>query len=573
VADYEWDSLVFDGDPLKTIMTDIVTATADVSDALAAILRAQAALLDLIAPFLSEIDNPYVLIAELIIELLSALLGVLTGNVHMLFVSPTTQTDEFGIQGFVERVIASMDDAYDTLKPDFDDYNASTIDGGEVTDAGSGAVDVTAWQGLLSSAYYSAAAGTVDLSAQDDGRYLITAELSGTLTFVDTTLINVPDDTDPTGMVTLYSLSTWEDLPTVEDVTTYMNSFIDMLANLEQQAWSGIPLAIVRVAGGVIGQIQDVRAMVPVFTMTVLYVNDSSMLSLYNKIAGLSVFFPQQIAVMEDKFNHWADYVPREQLTTAQATVAAAQQNYFGGTTRTSLTLEVPAFINEAFAILQDTSSIDVGDTISFSDSVNSEQVTVSSIDGRSVGFESALTRSYGTSSTVTAIAATSAAFTGIRPKQQPPDWITPSPATVFRTIISPLREMMAAFTPEPSTSDFIGLLSTAMLSYAIDLETIADRLESLAEILDDSGYTAARLFIPLTYGGNQMIKNILLTTQNQLVDEGYVETTFSFGLVMIAGSGDQGMMRMIAGLDPYATQEAGVISIENGSITVVDTS
>jgi len=321
-TDYGWDELVFDGDPLKSWLQGILSSSADVLDFMAGILELQAAALRLLADIVSLFETPLdSAIFEVFLELLNLLLAMLHGRFSALFIAPLNSSDKFGPEGFVERVNATYDDIGDPQRPIIDDFDGnSTIndDGGDVTDAGSGVVDVTDWRGFVDGTYTTVSAASVDLSSLPEGFYVITVEDE---VFVSKSFNLIEGAPQPD-----YSTEP----PPITEVTEYVAEvtafIVEINVRFNATRYSTIRdieiefpyLAFVYVASGEVDAVLDGRQYTPTVAMLVMYFNDANVGTLSQNVAGLAIFFKQRIEQFSALADAIENYVPREQDSSVE---------------------------------------------------------------------------------------------------------------------------------------------------------------------------------------------------------------------------------------------------------------
>ena len=170
----------------------------------------------------------------------------------------------------------------------------------------------------------------------------------------------------------------------------------------------------------------------------------------------------------------------------------------------------------------------------------------------------------------------------------QPPDWISPTGEGVsylMAELASVFRSIQAKLKPAPAIGDYLFLFADALRSLATSLEGLADVLNDLAAMIESFSFNAARLWVPLTYGGNQVLKDILETLESSLNQqfieqaEGEVyppteasEDGYSFGLVAVGGFESFLMMQILGGIGVGlpVTMDANTVEIRNGEVVVV---
>jgi len=170
----------------------------------------------------------------------------------------------------------------------------------------------------------------------------------------------------------------------------------------------------------------------------------------------------------------------------------------------------------------------------------------------------------------------------------QPPDWISPTGEGVsylMAQLASVFRSIQAKLKPAPAIGDYLFLFADALRALATSLEGLADVLNDLAAMIEAFSFNAARLWVPMTYGGNQILKDILETLETNLNQEFIeqaegepyppseaAETGYSFGLVAVGGLESFLMMQILGGIGVGlpVTMDANTVEIRNGEVVVV---
>ncbi|MFH1088437.1 MAG: hypothetical protein V1719_01185 [Patescibacteria group bacterium] len=164
----------------------------------------------------------------------------------------------------------------------------------------------------------------------------------------------------------------------------------------------------------------------------------------------------------------------------------------------------------------------------------------------------------------------------------RPPNWMSPTSkgvSRIFSEIEAALKKMAGQFKPEPTAAEFLRLLADALRSIASLMSNTADRLERIAELLDTATFTASRLWMPLTYGGNDLLKNVLELSVPDLingleltVDNRYGEAYFSFGVVIVGNFLAYPLLQIMGGIGSGmpTTLTPNTVEIQNGKIVII---
>lgn len=470
MTEYGWDEFIFDGEPLKSDVQDILDTTGDVLAFVSALLEAQAAALRLLADIIDLFDNPLdSVVFEVLLELINALLAMFGGRFNALFITPRNFNDKFGPEGFVSRVNETYDDIGDPHRPIIDDFDGnSTIEGGATTGIGNSSISVGDWQGFVDGVYTKVLAGSVNISSLSDGFYIITIE-------------DEQFNAVSLGAVAGAPISNFSTIPPpLNEVTEYVNEVTEFIESLSDRTnatrYSTISdfifefpyLSFVFVENGEVTVILDARLYTPTVAMLVLYFNDANIIELAKKVIGLGIFFKQGVerfAVLAEAIEN---YVPREE-----------------------------------------------------------ENI----VDTR-------------------------------RRAGRPPNWWSPA-IEFFILLENALKSLMVQVEPPSSSSDYLNLVADFVDEQALFLASLGQTLQDLADLLEAAVFTAARMWVPLSYGGTDFLKNIMTATIQQLTDQlaedyvaedydvsEYENTFYSFGVVLVGDSLSIPAMALIGGVD-----------------------
>ncbi len=313
-TEYGWDELVFDGEPLKSWLQGFLSTSADVIDFMANILELQAAALRLLADIVALFETPLdAAIFQIFLELLDMLIAMLHGRFHALFIMPINGRDKFGPAGFVERVNVTYGDIGDPARPIIDDFDGnSTIEGGAITDAGSGVVDVSDWRGFVDGTYTKVSASSVDLSGLPNGFYIIAVEDDA---FISKSLGVIPSA--PSADFSSEPPPPDELLDYLTEVTAFIAQIGDRFNAAKFSDVSNLTvdfpyLSFVFVVDGLVSLPLDARLYTPTVAMLTLYFRETNILKLAQMIMGLGLFFKQRIDQFMSLAEALDNYVPRE---------------------------------------------------------------------------------------------------------------------------------------------------------------------------------------------------------------------------------------------------------------------
>jgi hypothetical protein len=119
----EWQTFTWNGEPLSTMVGEVVDELADIVQLMADILQATADILYVVADLVdiaeALITDPMAAITEALILILETFLDLMGGNHYVLVIYPQSAADLTGPEDFVDTVVDSFGDTQDSMRPQF----------------------------------------------------------------------------------------------------------------------------------------------------------------------------------------------------------------------------------------------------------------------------------------------------------------------------------------------------------------------------------------------------------------------------------------------------------------------